>query len=318
MAARAREYIQRTPSDLAFIERAMQSVTSNSPLPPSVEAAYYRKCIELKRRINEIEDSNDVIRTRKARVERSIMKLRLERAFLLEQIAKRMEYNVDDSDQSDSPAPTVRSSDAPLEQSLTKTQPQDKPLRSKRGHRKTTPPATSAPSSQQPTPAHPSTQPPTSQFPPASSSTAPALPSPEHPPTAHPSSTTPSLLQPIPQPSFPAPQPPNLNGTQATHNLLPLSGQGNLPPPSSPPQPGLPPTQTTSAQFGSYDARAPVGGSSEALANGPPGDVSAAHQSHGDAEVAAAAGLTGLRERQNGDVVDTEMRDAAGFTAVNR
>lgn len=100
--------VQRKPSDLVSIDRAMQSVTSNSPLPPSVEAAYYRKCIELKRRINEIEDSNDVIRTRKARVERSIMKLRLERAFLLEQIAKAMEHNVDDSDQSDSPPPTVR------------------------------------------------------------------------------------------------------------------------------------------------------------------------------------------------------------------
>jgi len=100
--------VQRTSSDPVSIDRAMQSVTSNSPLPPSVEAAYYRKCIELKRRINEIEDSNDVIRTRKARVERSIMKLRLERAFLLEQIAKRMEHNVDDSDQSESRPHTVR------------------------------------------------------------------------------------------------------------------------------------------------------------------------------------------------------------------
>ncbi|KAJ9639458.1 hypothetical protein H2199_006491 [Coniosporium tulheliwenetii] len=52
------------------------------------------------------------------------MKLRLERAMLLEQLEKRMEANVDESDRSTSPPPT----------------PQDKPLRSKRAHRKTTPP----------------------------------------------------------------------------------------------------------------------------------------------------------------------------------
>ncbi len=50
----------------------------------------------------------------------------LERAFLLEQLNKHMEYNVDDSDRSSSPPPT----------------PTDKPLRSKRSHnRKGTPPA---------------------------------------------------------------------------------------------------------------------------------------------------------------------------------
>ncbi|KAF2100231.1 hypothetical protein NA57DRAFT_73841 [Rhizodiscina lignyota] len=98
--------------------------TQNSPLPPSVETAYYRKCIELKRRINEIEDSNDQARLRKIRINRQILKMRLERAFLLEQVQKRMDYNVDESDRSTSPPPT----------------PQDKPLRSKRTHRKTTPP----------------------------------------------------------------------------------------------------------------------------------------------------------------------------------
>ena len=86
----------------------MASVTSNSPLPPSVEAAYYRKCIQLKRRINEIEESNDAVRLRKARVERAILKLRLERTFLLEQIESRMANNVDESDDSESPPPTVR------------------------------------------------------------------------------------------------------------------------------------------------------------------------------------------------------------------
>jgi len=42
--------------------------------------------------------------------------MRLERAFLLEQLNKHMEYNIDDSDRSSSPPPT----------------PTDKPLRSKR------------------------------------------------------------------------------------------------------------------------------------------------------------------------------------------
>jgi hypothetical protein len=81
--------------------------TQNSPLPPSVETAYYRKCIELKRRINEIEESNDAARLRKVRINRQILKMRLERAFLLEQLQKRMEYNIDESDRSTSPPPTV-------------------------------------------------------------------------------------------------------------------------------------------------------------------------------------------------------------------
>ena len=85
----------------------MQGVSANTPLPPSVEGAYYRKCIELKRRVNEIEEANDVIRLRKARVERAVLKLRLERAFLLDQVKKRMDHNEEDSDRSNSPPPTV-------------------------------------------------------------------------------------------------------------------------------------------------------------------------------------------------------------------
>ncbi|EON64412.1 hypothetical protein W97_03643 [Coniosporium apollinis CBS 100218] len=79
----------------------------NSNLPPSVEEAYHKKCIELKRRINEVEANNDAARLRKTRVNRAIMKLRLERAMLLEQLEKRMEANVDESDRSTSPPPTI-------------------------------------------------------------------------------------------------------------------------------------------------------------------------------------------------------------------
>ncbi|CAI0654779.1 hypothetical protein CGCSCA4_v002311 [Colletotrichum siamense] len=89
-------------------------------LPPSVEEAYRRKCIQLKQRTNEVEEENDATRVRLARIKRQVEKMRLERAFLLEQLAKRTSTNVEDSDGSPSPPPT----------------PQEKPLRTKRGHRK--------------------------------------------------------------------------------------------------------------------------------------------------------------------------------------
>ncbi|KAI9768020.1 MAG: hypothetical protein M1840_005332 [Geoglossum simile] len=89
-----------------------------APLPPSVEHAYRQKCIDLKKRINEVEESNDALKLRRARTKRGILKLRLERAFLLEQLAKRTSVNVEDSDGSPSPPPP----------------PQEKPLRTKRPH----------------------------------------------------------------------------------------------------------------------------------------------------------------------------------------
>lgn len=69
--------------------------TQNTPLAPSVEKAYYRKCIELKRRLNDVEEANDAARQRRARLNRAIMKMRLERAFLLEQLAKRLQNTTD-------------------------------------------------------------------------------------------------------------------------------------------------------------------------------------------------------------------------------
>ncbi|ODA79649.1 hypothetical protein RJ55_05243 [Drechmeria coniospora] len=89
-------------------------------LPPSVEEAYRRKCVQLKNRTNEVEDANDAARLRLARIKRQVEKLRIERAFLLEQLAKRTSTNVEDSEGSPSPPPT----------------PKDKPLRIKKGHRK--------------------------------------------------------------------------------------------------------------------------------------------------------------------------------------
>lgn len=76
-------------------------------LAPSVEEAYRRKCIQLKQRLIEIEADNEATRIRVQRIERSIQKQRIERAFLLEQLAKRTSTNVEDSEGSPSPPPTV-------------------------------------------------------------------------------------------------------------------------------------------------------------------------------------------------------------------
>lgn len=63
------------------------------PLPPSVEAAYKKKCIELKRRLSEVDEDNDAKRLRIARLHQGIRKMRLERAYLLEALAKRQKKN---------------------------------------------------------------------------------------------------------------------------------------------------------------------------------------------------------------------------------
>lgn len=57
--------------------------------------------------MNEVEEANDASRLRLVRMQRAIEKMRLERAFLLEQLAKRTSTNVEDSEGSPSPPPTV-------------------------------------------------------------------------------------------------------------------------------------------------------------------------------------------------------------------
>ncbi|KAK0711436.1 hypothetical protein B0H67DRAFT_585342 [Lasiosphaeris hirsuta] len=130
----------------------MAPATSTPPaLPPSVEEAYRRKCIQLKQRTNEVEEANDAARLRLTRLKRQVEKMRLERAFLLEQLAKRTSANVEDSDGSPSPPPTVSSpaptasfpsttiipaNSEPRKLNSTTPQPKEKPLRIKRGHRK--------------------------------------------------------------------------------------------------------------------------------------------------------------------------------------
>jgi hypothetical protein len=77
------------------------------PLPPTVEEAYRRKCVQLKHRTKEVENANDAAHLRLNRMKRQVEKMRLERAFLLEQLARRTSTNVEDSEGSPSPPPTV-------------------------------------------------------------------------------------------------------------------------------------------------------------------------------------------------------------------
>lgn len=58
------------------------------PNPPSVEAAYKRKCIALKKRLNEIEAENELMRVRNQRGLKYVQKMRLESCILLERLAK--------------------------------------------------------------------------------------------------------------------------------------------------------------------------------------------------------------------------------------
>ncbi|MCJ1364922.1 hypothetical protein MMC16_004039 [Acarospora aff. strigata] len=127
------------------------------PLPPSVEMAYRNKCIDLKRRMNEVEESNDAYRLRKLRLLRGIRKMRLQRAFLLEALAKRMKktrrhggilngrHDYDNESEGSSGGPPTVCMHLPTDDSMFNptvklvtdtSQPQEKPLRTKRGHRR--------------------------------------------------------------------------------------------------------------------------------------------------------------------------------------
>lgn len=61
------------------------SLPSNNP--PSIEAAYKRKSIALKKRLTEIEEENEIMRLRNQRGWHFIQKMRLETCILLERLA---------------------------------------------------------------------------------------------------------------------------------------------------------------------------------------------------------------------------------------
>lgn len=58
--------------------------------------------------MNEVEESNDAAYIRVSRLRHEVEKIRLERVFLLDQLAKRTSTNVEDSEGSPSPPSTVR------------------------------------------------------------------------------------------------------------------------------------------------------------------------------------------------------------------
>lgn len=58
----------------------------NAPLAPSQEAAYRKKCIQLKRRLNEIETNNDATRRRIEQEKQHVQKMRLMRSVLLDHL----------------------------------------------------------------------------------------------------------------------------------------------------------------------------------------------------------------------------------------
>lgn len=272
---------------------------SQKDLPPSVETAYYRKCIDLRRRITDIEDSNDGTRLRITRLNRGIQKMRLERAFLLEQINKHMEYNADDSDRSSSPPPT----------------PTDKPLRSKRsggggggsttGARKATPPSQtnqiatlgSVTQAQTQSPASTGTQQAGQQTQPQQqSSTSTTLPQSSLAALSSPHSTpAPSTSTPYPNPpttSATSPHP-TLNGTATATTTTPTPANPTVLPPLH----SLPALQTPAprAYFDpAYDDQR----------------ASAVPSAAGDSASAAAAATA-----QNGD---TEMVDVDGGVGSGR
>ncbi|KAF2180835.1 hypothetical protein K469DRAFT_692662 [Zopfia rhizophila CBS 207.26] len=264
---------------------------SQKDLPPSVEAAYYRKCIELRRRINDIEENNDGTRLRIKRLNRAITKMRLERAFLLEQLHKHMEYNVDDSDRSSSPPPT----------------PTDKPLRSKRSHRKTTPTQGGHLGSGLPDAQHPS---------PSSAQQQQIL---------HPMNPL-SSAQSTPDPSRSNPFFSGVPGAATSPHAVNGTGQPVLPPlhPSH-----LPPLQPQRATHGLPESRGAYFDAAYDEQRAPEND--AEYNGRRRAHSSAQAPPTEPHETANGDRQDrdTEMCDAppagssafggaGGFTAVNR
>ncbi|KAL8732701.1 MAG: hypothetical protein Q9181_003869 [Wetmoreana brouardii] len=125
----------------------MAPASAPSGHPPTVEAAYKKKCIQLRKRMIELEEANNAAHLRKVRNERFIRKMRLERAILLEKLDKILKKNGDSIEGLS--APNDEDSEGSSEGPPT---PHNKPLRSKRSHRRPThpsppPPAALAPAS---------------------------------------------------------------------------------------------------------------------------------------------------------------------------
>ncbi|KAI9734552.1 MAG: hypothetical protein M1834_002153 [Cirrosporium novae-zelandiae] len=101
-------------------------------LAPSVELAYKKKCVELKRRLNEIEKHNDEQRRKKMQLDTGIRKLKLERAILLDHLGKVVDLNKQ-SIRSLQPNGHPREVDEGMVDQA--HNPKERSGRSKRGHR---------------------------------------------------------------------------------------------------------------------------------------------------------------------------------------
>ena len=74
-----------------FADAGTTPIQRNPPLAPSQELAYRNKCIQLKKRLSEIESNNDNIRRRIAAEKERVMKQRLLRSLLVHQLREIME-----------------------------------------------------------------------------------------------------------------------------------------------------------------------------------------------------------------------------------
>jgi hypothetical protein len=122
--------ISSSPPPTGTNAESAETASQGTPLAPSVEKAYYRKCIELKRRLNQVEAANDEAKVRRVRLDRAIMKMRLERAFLLEQLSRRMEVNVDGSEGSGDEGMATVSSSCPTQRRCEQRTRQGRRIRS--------------------------------------------------------------------------------------------------------------------------------------------------------------------------------------------
>ncbi|KAL8687008.1 MAG: hypothetical protein Q9224_005279 [Gallowayella concinna] len=133
-----RTRIEWDTADTSSSPSIVKGDTTPAPLPPSVEGAYKKKCIQLKHRLNDIEAENAAKRIRIDRNKRFVEKMRLEQAILLEHLGKLQQkkgltpeglplydFPEDDPD-------SEGSSEGP-------PTPHEKPLRSKRSHRRPIP-----------------------------------------------------------------------------------------------------------------------------------------------------------------------------------
>jgi hypothetical protein len=80
----------------------------HAPYTGTEESRYRTKCKDLKRKITDVEAENDMLTVKIDRAKRSITRMRLERALLLEKLEERTPAHVDDSDGSDTDVSSVR------------------------------------------------------------------------------------------------------------------------------------------------------------------------------------------------------------------